>query len=168
MNNGSNPLSAIVARVGTRHLDLVEVLSYLRSIIFVMGDAYSPGADPSIDDSGNGGCTYARVQHHKLVPVCIVGHLFDRLGLLGLLWRTTSDHYGACQFYDQNTMDEFWTDLAPIVTFDPDAMYLLYRVQVNQDSGEPWGEALTAAIAETREYIESRTPNLGILDNFSL
>lgn len=65
-------------------------------------------------------------------PSCLVGHVFHHFGLLHEVTR------------DEGTAERvIRRDRLP---FTDDAAHLLGKVQMEQDSGEPWGNALRRAL----------------------
>lgn len=62
------------------------------------------------------------------IPSCIVGNIFNQLGLLQYME------------YDSAAMDAV-SGVAAVATFDDDAVKVLGRLQVKQDMGTSWGQA---------------------------
>lgn len=128
-------------------ITLSMVLKGLRAIIDEFGPDHVAG-DDGIQ------CVYIKdgVAEGFIEPVCIVGTLFDRWGMLRLL---SSPHgsgdrtdAGVCQFANfGSTVTEALTGYG--VSMDREAVRFLRAVQVRQDKGTPWGLAFEETIEET-------------------
>lgn len=148
--------------LSTRTVNVHDALLLLVNIVKAFGPDHS-ATDPTGVATNDGGCTYfshnkpspftpgvfTGVDYDNLVPVCIVGQVFSRLGILRALVRPGGDtQYSTC-----DVTSAMWDNAAQMgVTFTEDARALLRAVQMRQDTNStPWGQALTAAVKATQE-----------------
>ena len=130
--------------------DVASVLLLLRAVVADAGEDHVPGA------GGSNGCQYVKDPHayRRLVSICIVGRLFDYLGILRALVNVTEtgdvyEQYGACLLNEP-----MWERAEAMgVQFTEDAKVLLRLIQNQQDSDEPWGKAVTIGIEEFRTKV---------------
>jgi hypothetical protein len=134
-------------------IDFATALRILVSIVQDFGPLHSAG-------EGDSGCTYflkdskanlyggfdTVIDVHNLRPVCIVGQVFSRLGIMRALLTSTGDQYSTCQ-----VGSDIWINADEMgVTFSEQAQTLLRAAQYNQDSGKTWREAVTIAAEEAK------------------
>lgn len=129
--------------LATRTIGLKE------AILLIAGIVEDFGAD-HMAAGGDGGCSYTveRQEADVLTPLCIVGVLFSRLGILRAVF-TPNGQEGAC-----TSGMVMWANAAHMgVTFTDEAQQFLYLVQQEQDRPSGWGSALRTAVASTREAV---------------
>lgn len=134
------------------------------------------GADHRAGKPGsNDGCTYfvrdertsawgentKYIDLHNLRPVCIVGQVFHRLGILRALLANDGDQHSAC------TMDSvIWANAEAMgVTFTEEAKTLFRKAQYRQDNGETWADAVKGAVTDSQrdavKAFEENSPMFG-------
>src|SRR5689334_9840887 len=132
-------------------IDFRTALALLVAVVKEFGPDHRPGAE-------SGGCSYfvrteerdtwgdvvgSHIDPVNLKTVCLVGKVFDRLGIArALLTDSGADQYGACSLGEP-----MWHNAEAMgVTFDRDAMRFLRHAQAEQDSGTAWGLAVSNAV----------------------
>lgn len=96
---------------------------------------------PGVDEYGEaaGSCAYVHDVNGEFVCGCIIGHLFNRLGLIDLesLYGTVSNQIGVGSLARELGLTEQFTGKA---------MYFMKALQEYQDqNGTTWGRALREA-----------------------
>lgn len=106
---------------------------------------------------GKNGCMYAHVNEDgAVVPGCIVGHLLNQWGLLGLVTD------GLCTIDNIINGVGFGTLFGPLgelhsaVTFEKGAFKMLEDAQFHQDGGKTWGEAIELAFINGFHQLNNR------------
>jgi hypothetical protein len=148
-------------------LDADDALRLLAAVVTEHGTTYRANDG----NNGQGGACYLAAniesgwsQTHdteNLVAVCIVGKVFARLGILRALIGESGDQFGTCA-PEGDGPNIFGNAEAMGVTFSIDAQRVLRAAQEEQDGGETWGRALTAAIREFRRIADFDGP-VGLL-----
>ncbi len=118
-------------------LTLARVKELLAEAVAEKGADYvytTPEGEPAGPDMETP-CRYV----HGDKPGCVVGHVLHKAGVsLALLeGQEGTDAYGA--------MRNLWRDGE--IEFEPPVRQLLNHVQLDQDRGTPWGEAVRRALA---------------------
>lgn len=151
-----------------------DALSILVSIVKQFGADYVPKTD-----EGGTGCIYVEVHDatdawgystkhvdpFNLVPVCIVGQVFSRLGILRAVLTSEKVQDTAC-----NLGQQMWDNADAMgVTFTEDAQRLLRLAQSRQDSGIGWQEAVEGAVTALQdEKVEAFKNETGLFDTYNL
>lgn len=120
-----------------RQFTYEDVVVSLREIVHG-DDDYVYEQTPPFDPDGEPKCSYFDYEGQ---PSCLVGHFFAKEGLLTAdsPLRVTLEGDNAHQAI--GLMRE-----RGIALFTEEAENVLYRAQMHQDEGRPWGFALKAAI----------------------
>lgn len=134
-------------------VDFNRAVSILVAIVKDFGPLYAA-------PSGDAGCTYfvqdtkenAWGGSHKFInvdnlrPVCIVGQVFSRLGIMRALLSGDGDQYSTCQ---PDAL--LWANAEEMgVDFTEEARSLFRQAQYKQDNGQTWRDAVTEAVAEAQ------------------
>lgn len=112
-------------------LTLKEIINGEEDYVYEQTPPFDPWADPQ--------CSYFDYEGR---PSCLVGHFFARTGLLTAdsPLRRTLEGDNATQAI--SVMAD-----RGIAEFTEEAANVLWRAQIHQDEGKPWGFALEAAIS---------------------
>jgi hypothetical protein len=130
------------------HFNVAQTLTLLRTVV---EDA---GADhKALAEDGSTGCTYVEKNsdpHGRLVSVCIVGRLFDYLGILRAVRTDSGGQWDACIL-----SSTLWVNAETMgVTFSDEAKELLRLIQSEQDGGHAWGDAMRRGMEEYVRQVE--------------
>lgn len=138
--------------MSTTHFNVQQVLALLVEVVRDAGRDHA-----AKDEKGAIGCIYIQRpinRHGRLVSVCIIGRLFDHLGILRALLRPEEhgpDQYGAC-----GLSEGLWVNAETFgVTFSDEAKHLMHEVQQQQDNGLAWGDALRKGMEAYVERVET-------------
>jgi len=121
-----------------RVIHVWEMLTLLREVAdsdpdFVYPDVF-PWRSPLVKNYGGPVCLYARADGSG--PACIVGHVLDRLGLLG-------------EAVENTTAEECLSGVSGVL-FTPAALVVADLAQEAQDKGLTWAKAVDFAEARIR------------------
>lgn len=134
--------------MNTTHFNVQQTLTLLRTVVEDAGADHRARAE-----DGNTGCTYIEQSsdlRKRLVSVCIVGRLFDYLGILRAVLTATGGQWGACVL-----SSTLWVNAETMgVTFSDEAKNLLRLIQSEQDSGHAWGDAMRRGMKEYVRQVE--------------
>lgn len=136
-------------------------------------------ADFGPDHKGNrpDGCLYATEETDgRLVASCIVGQVFDRLGILRVLIGDpnivacaigiNTDNSGIYKNLSAINERSFTDHLAQFgIVFEPNALTFLKSMQGHQDGGMGWGEAFECASLKVADLMEDPRTGVQRLDS---
>lgn len=139
------------------HITLAMLWSLLVQTVLEYGD------DHHGDNNGNGCAYVVKTDGFRLIPSCIIGQVFHRLGVLRVLVTPgyaggTSFNYGTCDVLSNyGALRDILRERLETfgITFDDDAWAIAVEAQGLQDAGESWGSVLdqVAQVMVDKEYV---------------
>lgn len=141
----------IIMSESTITITLDDAIELLTSIV------KDEGYEHLATSNGGSGCRYVENDGGRLVSVCIVGRLFDYLGILRATVTAethpfgATDQYGAC-----NINEPVWARAEVMgVVFPSEVQEFLRGVQSDQDTPMSWGRALENAVERHHNVLVS-------------
>lgn len=105
-------------------------------------------------------CSYLEEDENGMltVPSCIVGRILHKLGVPASAMEPYNTGATASQLLGTLSTDE-------LLTFTPKASNFLSKLQLEQDSKEPWGDAMEMAVGEVARFKwDDDENNVGLAD----
>lgn len=115
---------------------LEDVLNATRAVVAEKGEDYV--YSNSVAEGGNGSCVYA---NEDGTPSCLVGHVIHRLDP-EVFKRLAKDE---AESGSQVALDLIPAGYIPEGFWEESAEHAMQEVQIHQDIGRTWGEALKTA-----------------------
>jgi len=119
----------------TRIITKEEALLVLKEIVSERPDYVYPKVEL-------GSCFY----RYEGAPSCLLGHLFDRLGVIDLFLKPDDGVGEDCGDGHAGPIAAYSNWACGAVKIEGDLLPILARAQSEQDVGTPWGDALNIAL----------------------
>lgn len=110
-----------------------QALELLQAQVTKKGDGYVYKAE---ERAATGGTVHCYYYEEDKTPSCIVGHVFEDLGL---------EASRILDGYNNATVNSAMAHAFPELQVSPEAFEVLKTAQFIQDDGKSWGDALIAA-----------------------